>query len=151
MHTAQSQEKSKDSNNDTFWLGLEERDTRRILSPKEYDSLRRKKWTVEDRKAIAEETNYRCAYCGRPLPKRFALDHMVPLRFGGADDRSNLFAACVQCNHRKGVLTVERFRKAIEDAPRQLTLKYLNARIAEAFGMLQAKPVVFYFETLKKQ
>lgn len=112
----------------------------------EYDRIKRKAWSKAERATIAARHGNRCAYCGKPLTSRFALDHVVPLRFGGEDSITNIMPACIQCNHRKGVLSVEQFRKAIEDAPRQIAKKSLTGRIAEAYGLLTPKKIVFYFE-----
>lgn len=45
----------------------------------------------------------RCAYCGHP-PASGVLtqDHVEPLARGGRHDVSNLVAACLACNVRKG-------------------------------------------------
>lgn len=42
-----------------------------------------------------------CAYCVKPLPPNFHVDHVVPLSKGGTNERSNLVAACPSCNLRK--------------------------------------------------
>ena len=116
------------------------------MTGQEYDLIKRRRWSKAERERIAAKYAHRCAYCGKPLTARFALDHVIPLRFGGIDNESNLVASCIQCNHRKGVLSVEAFRKAIEDTPRQLVRKSLNGRLAEAYGMLAPRKVKFYFE-----
>src|SRR5262245_66394766 len=51
--------------------------------------------------------HYRCQYCGRhvtELKQREALtrDHLIPLSRGGANDWTNVVAACSPCNTRKG-------------------------------------------------
>ena len=47
-----------------------------------------------------------CMYCGQELPDHLLTrDHLMPLSRGGADDWSNVVAACRGCNHAKGART----------------------------------------------
>lgn len=42
---------------------------------------------------------FKCRYCGRAPPEvTLHLDHIVPIAKGGADDETNLAAACEACN-----------------------------------------------------
>lgn len=43
----------------------------------------------------------RCAYCRATLGNDFHVDHVMPLKLGGADHRSNLQLACESCNLTK--------------------------------------------------
>jgi 5-methylcytosine-specific restriction endonuclease McrA len=43
----------------------------------------------------------RCAYCRVKLGTTFHVDHIMPLKLGGADRRSNLQLACETCNLTK--------------------------------------------------
>ena len=43
-------------------------------------------------------TGARCSYCG---DRASGWDHVVPVRWGGTDDSSNLVPACWPCNKRK--------------------------------------------------
>lgn len=49
-----------------------------------------------------------CHYCGTATieteghPLRRTLDHVIPQKFGGTDELSNLVLACSACNSRKG-------------------------------------------------
>lgn len=55
------------------------------------------------RKNILLRDSYRCQYCGAlKSPDRLTIDHVVPISRGGADDWTNVVAACKACNHRKG-------------------------------------------------
>ena len=55
---------------------------------------------------VREEAGNRCEYChlGQDeLPyATFHIDHIIPKKHGGGDDRSNLALACQQCNLHKG-------------------------------------------------
>jgi 5-methylcytosine-specific restriction endonuclease McrA len=62
--------------------------------------------TQEAKRAVRTEAlaaqGGRCAYCGRPLRASEAtIDHVRPLSRGGADDQSNVVAACRPCNEAK--------------------------------------------------
>jgi 5-methylcytosine-specific restriction endonuclease McrA len=44
-----------------------------------------------------------CCYCGESLVfDSFTLDHIIPVAQGGSTHETNLVAACVKCNQRKG-------------------------------------------------
>lgn len=49
--------------------------------------------------AILMRDNYTCRYCGAHATH---VDHVMSLYDGGTDSLSNLVAACVSCNLRKG-------------------------------------------------
>lgn len=50
-----------------------------------------------------------CAYCGRALStQRLTRDHVMPLSLGGRDSWTNVVAACLACNQRKGGRTPEK-------------------------------------------
>jgi len=43
-----------------------------------------------------------CYYCGRATPPRdLTMDHIVPISRGGRSTKSNVVAACKQCNNKK--------------------------------------------------
>lgn len=45
----------------------------------------------------------RCNWCGKKLTKTtLTCDHVIPLSKGGTHKRTNLVAACYDCNQRKG-------------------------------------------------
>lgn len=44
----------------------------------------------------------RCYYCNSKVnPKELTMDHIVPIIRGGKSTRSNIVAACKECNSRK--------------------------------------------------
>jgi hypothetical protein len=104
-----------------------------------------------------------CAYCGREIAyKDMQVDHVVPLERGvspiwvekrgyqrGTDDFDNLLPSCRMCNFRKGTLTVELFRKEIENQVEGVC-KTFQGRMSLAYGLIERvnKPIVFYFEKL---
>ena len=70
----------------------------------------------KDRIELWMKTEGRCAYCGKFLKpnkywNNFEIDHMHPRIQGGANDKENLIASCIGCNHKKGGRTVEEYKE----------------------------------------
>ncbi|AWN41166.1 HIT domain-containing protein [Methylobacterium durans] len=64
-----------------------------------------------DRYEVLKGAGYRCELCGVPADERFLhVDHIIPRRHGGSDDRANLQALCYQCNGNKGAKDATDFR-----------------------------------------
>ncbi|CAX26379.1 conserved protein of unknown function, histidine triad (HIT) protein [Methylorubrum extorquens DM4] len=64
-----------------------------------------------DRYEVLKRAGYRCELCGVPADERFLhVDHIIPRRHGGSDDRANLQALCYQCNGNKGARDATDFR-----------------------------------------
>jgi len=58
--------------------------------------------TKKLKQQVLDEAGWKCEYCGVDLNESIAtIDHKIPLRKGGTIDRSNLVAACRQCNMTK--------------------------------------------------
>lgn len=53
-----------------------------------------------DLRAGIEDGRHVCAYCGST--DELQVDHIVPLKHGGTNDRSNLQVLCRSCNNAKG-------------------------------------------------
>lgn len=109
----------------------------------------RRRLTREERRAVYETMGGHCAYCGCELSyKNMQVDHILPLRKGGADDLSNMLPSCQNCNHYKGALDVEQFRHMIEKTPETLAKYNTTFRNAVRFGLVLPMPqeVAFYFE-----
>ena len=113
---------------------------------------KRTKFGKKIRDEILAKTHGRCGYCGCSLEgKKFALDHMHPLKKGGADEYRNLIASCMQCNHYKATFTIEQFRENISKTVERLVSRSLTGRIAHSFGLLKENPCIeFFFEKLTK-
>ena len=102
-----------------------------------------------ERQAIHAKTSGHCAYCGCDLPyARMQVDHIMPLANGGADETANMLPACRSCNHYKGTLTLERFRRCIEQWPDVLMRDSVTFRNAVRFRQVERTPhaVRFFFE-----
>lgn len=115
------------------------------------DEIKRRKLGREERLQIYERCIRRCAYCGCDIEyKDMQIDHVKPLRIGGADDLSNMLPACRSCNHYKATLGLEKFRKYIEDIPNRLNRDSIPFAVGKRFGVVEEhqKHVVFWFEEL---
>ena len=55
--------------------------------------------------AVRERANGRCEYCRSPVDYAvlpFEIEHVIPLKHGGATTAANLAFACFYCNRYKG-------------------------------------------------
>ena len=103
----------------------------------------------------------RCAYCGRIIAlEDMQIDHLVPKnrtlsdadlrelgKQRGSDDIDNLMPACRPCNYRKGALSLEDFRNALQRG--QICCRRdFTYRMMVRYGLVVEMPpeVVFYFE-----
>ena len=91
-----------------------------ITSPKESDqvtakdkkksSVKRKRYSTEQRKLIYKNDNGRCQLCGRKIEfERATLDHVIPLSQGGIDSLDNIKLACESCNRQKASYLPDQF------------------------------------------
>lgn len=59
-------------------------------------------FTPSDIRALYDEQEGRCAYCGISTHDDYHVDHLVPLKRGGTHDPENLRISCPTCNMSKG-------------------------------------------------
>ena len=122
----------------------------------------------EQRQAVKEKCNGKCAYCETPLGEKFHVDHLIPVRRiheyhpkrgfiptgkmenPEMDCFENMLPSCASCNIAKSSMPLEHFREIVEDKLTQLE-RESNYRMAKRYGMIIEKPkkIVFYFEKLK--
>lgn len=113
----------------------------------------RRKLSKEERQQVYEKCNGHCAYCGCKLGyKDMQVDHMVPLRIGGADETSNMLPACRSCNHYKATLGVEGYRRYLAGIAHRLMRDSIPFQVAARFGIVRhtGDDVTFYFERCGK-
>lgn len=113
------------------------------------DVQKRKRITKADRLQVFNKYGGRCAYCGREMEiKEMQVDHMIPLRAGGADEMCNYMPACRRCNHYKRGSSLEVFREMVEKIPQKLWRDSYIFRVGVDYGFFESneKVVVFYFE-----
>ena len=56
-----------------------------------------------------------CYYCGKKVrPAELTMDHIIPLSRGGKSERSNIVAACKECNNRKKYLLPSEWEEYVE-------------------------------------
>ncbi len=109
------------------------------------------------REQVYKKTDGKCAYCGCVLPKRWQVDHVVPVeRKGGeytgegTDDIENLLPSCPSCNNYKSCLDLEDFREQVENTYYTVLTGTKTISIAERYGIVERRKinVEFYFEKL---
>jgi ATP adenylyltransferase len=60
---------------------------------------------------VLSRAGFRCELCGAPADERaLEVDHIIPRRHGGQDDKTNLQALCWRCNANKGARDATDFR-----------------------------------------
>jgi len=107
-----------------------------VLTPK----LARRKF----REHIFESWGWKCAYCDKQLDENTAtIDHIVPKHKGGHSVKTNLCAACSECNKNKSTLSwkmwfenqdfyceqrAEKIKNWVSQKP--VDMKLLNSRAA---------------------
>ena len=118
------------------------------------DVQKRKRITRADRLQIFNKYGGHCAYCGKALKyKDMQVDHLIPLRSGGADDVKNYMPACRSCNHYKRGNSLEAFRKMIEKIPQKLQRDSYIFRVGVDYGFFEVwdRNIAFYFEYCELQ
>jgi ATP adenylyltransferase len=64
---------------------------------------------------VLKRAGYRCELCGISADVRaIEVDHIIPRKYGGEDDLTNLQALCFKCNANKGARDDEDFRAVRE-------------------------------------
>jgi len=128
----------------------------------------------KQRQAVWNKSGGKCWYCGCELPERgWHADHVQPIireskivpdtsdsiyshkfvhtgKCGRAhyDTVDNMVPACAPCNLFKATYDIEFFRKEIEAQIERVRRATSGFRIAERFGLIEAKPqpVKFWYE-----
>ena len=111
---------------------------------------KRKRITKAERLQVFNKYGGYCAYCGKKIEyKDMQVDHMVPLRLGGADDVKNYMPACRSGNQYKRGNSLEAFRKMIEKIPQKLQRDSYIFRVGVDYGFFESweRDVTFYFES----
>jgi len=104
---------------------------------------------ANERAYLYEMFDGRCAYCGREMCfDQMTVDHKVSLANGGADSLENKLPACLQCNNRKGSMTLGKFRKSLVNQVSVVRGMSPLFRMLEAYGIIEVheERVTFYFE-----
>jgi 5-methylcytosine-specific restriction endonuclease McrA len=58
--------------------------------------------SAADVRAIYSKQKGKCAYCRRSVGRSYHVDHVMPIKLGGENYRTNLQITCPECNVRKG-------------------------------------------------
>ncbi len=114
------------------------------------------KLTKQQRVKLRNKYGGRCAYCGCELTTRFHADHIIPIRRNAdgtcenpkADNFENLNPSCPSCNKMKHTLSIEGFRKMIENFVKSLNRDSNQYKFAKKYKLVEEieREVRFYFE-----
>jgi 5-methylcytosine-specific restriction endonuclease McrA len=69
---------------------------------------------VHDKKKLKKKLGHVCVYCGCNNKLILTIDHIIPKSRGGSDEPQNKQVTCLICNHLKGSLTEQEFRKYLK-------------------------------------
>lgn len=117
---------------------------------------KRRKLTKQERLEVYRKMDGHCAYCGCLLKyEDMQVDHVIPLEGWseqGTDTLDNMLPACRSCNHYKSAMSIESFRKMVENMPTALARDSVTYKNAVRFGLVfpNPHPVEFYFEKRQK-
>ena len=116
------------------------------------DRAKRRKLTKQERLEVYRKMDGHCSYCGCLLKyEDMQVDHVIPLEGWseqGTDTLDNMLPACRSCNHYKSAMSIESFRKMVENMPTALARDSVTYKNAVRFGLVvpNPHPVEFYFE-----
>src|SRR4030042_774941 len=107
------------------------------------------------RDAVYNKFGGRCAYCGVEIDVvNMQVDHIRPRRGYPEESENvdNMNPACPVCNNWKHSDNIESFRKSLQSQVRKCRDYSRNFRMAERYSLVVEtyKPIVFYFEAIKK-
>lgn len=115
---------------------------------------KRKTISKETRQLVYDKLGGHCAYCGKKIEiKDMQIDHVYPLKlqyktFDNLDVVENMLPACRKCNRYKYTLTLNKFRKRIEELTENLERNSVAYRNAVSFNQIipNKHKQEFYFE-----
>ncbi len=116
------------------------------------------KLTQRQRTKLRFKYGDRCAYCGCALVGKWHADRLKPVSRSPAtgkmdyperDAIGNMMPACAPCNIDKHSMSLEGWRKRLNDLPGNLERNVSAYRNALRFGLVKETPgaVVFHFES----
>lgn len=128
------------------------------------------KLTKAEREEVRQKFDGRCAYCGQPLEDRWHADHFEPVErkiayvcgkgavatgecYRPENHRlDNMMPSCPPCNIDKHSMSLEGWRRKLQDAANVLTRNNPTYRHAKRFGLVieTGAKVQFYFESCDK-
>jgi 5-methylcytosine-specific restriction endonuclease McrA len=83
---------------DEFWAALMEASTvLRAIAP-----TQRRPWLNEVILELRRQQGGLCGLCNEPLEGPSEVDHIIPVRYGGGNERGNLQLTHASCNRAKG-------------------------------------------------
>lgn len=100
-----------------------------LYKDSETGKIKRKNFSVNERKSIYRKTNGCCYLCGEFVDfDSFEIEHEIPLAKGGTNDFSNLYCSCHTCNSMKNsIYPQELIEKIIRIFMYQMQKKHGNS------------------------
>lgn len=112
--------------------------------------------TKKQRLELFDKYDGKCAYCGEDLKKGWHADHVEPIRRNGdgtclkasRDVFENMNPSCAPCNINKHSMSLEAFRKSIEQYVNSLNNHSTQYKMAKKYGLVEetSLKVKFWFE-----
>lgn len=95
-----------------YYIIVEDLEETHTIIPK----IKRRKYSVEERKIIYGKANGYCQLCGRKIAfEDMTIDHIIPLANGGSNAMENTQAACLICNRFKANIYPDQFFDRISE------------------------------------
>lgn len=88
------------------------RDLKRRVKMRNNDDFKITSSVIQD---ILDNSDGKCAYCGKDCKENYHIDHIMPVSRGGGNNIDNLCLSCPPCNWSKGDKTAEEFIKYRQD------------------------------------
>jgi len=102
--------------------------------------------TNSQRIKILNQSNCRCFYCGKPIERKFEIDHFNPFSKSRDGTVDNLVASCIPCNKTKSDLSIDDFRAIVEKAKGEPIIFFF-----EYYGIVKKGGSCVYMNTLNEQ
>lgn len=119
----------------------------------------------KQREAIYAKYNGHCSYCGKEIAyKDMQVDHQIPQRRATAragrgrlpiekiENFDNYFPSCRRCNLHKRSVSLETYRRYVEEIPQKLLATFIY-KAGLDYKLIEVKPrkIKFYFEMTEEE
>lgn len=119
--------------------------------------------TKKQRLEVYNKFDGHCSYCGKKLEyKDMQVDHQIPQRrakrgrnkvsFEVIEDPNNWFPSCRRCNSHKRAVSLETYRRYVEEIPQKLLATFIY-KAGLDYKLIEVKPrrIKFYFEMTEEE
>ncbi len=119
----------------------------------------------KQRESIYAKYNGHCSYCGKEIAyKEMQVDHQIPQRRATAragrgilpiekiENFDNYFPSCRRCNLHKRSVSLETYRRYVEEIPQKLLATFIY-KAGLDYKLIEVKPrkIKFYFEMTEEE